>query len=131
MIDRIIHIVAEILELTEIPDWAFNDEFRGADGSLTEWVEGGFSIELPRANTLRLIFIISHEMVHFHQHMRGDLENGFGGFIKIWQGQPFNMFGKLTLEEYKALPWEAEAFRLEKSIARQTYERLKRDLSRM
>ena len=56
---------------------------------------------------------IFHEMVHVRQHERGILKDH--GVRKAWKGEEyFSLFS--TTDEYMALPWEEEAYRLQEEI---------------
>lgn len=56
---------------------------------------------------------IFHEMVHVRQHERGILKDN--GIRKAWKGEEyFSLFS--TTDEYMALPWEEEAYRLQEEI---------------
>ena len=56
---------------------------------------------------------IFHEMVHVRQHERGILKDH--GIRKAWKGEEyFSLFS--TTDEYMALPWEEEAYRLQEEI---------------
>lgn len=59
------------------------------------------------------ISAIFHEMVHVRQHERGDLKDH--GIRKAWKGEEyFSLFS--TTDEYMALPWEEEAYRLQEEM---------------
>jgi hypothetical protein len=57
-----------------------------------------------------------HELVHVSQFLRGDLDS-HGEDSFVWRGQVFKFsdaqFQNMTIEQYKALPWEAEAYAIE------------------
>lgn len=54
-----------------------------------------------------------HEMVHVRQHERGDLKDY--GIRKAWKGEEhITIFS--TTDEYMALPWEEEAYRLQEEM---------------
>jgi len=56
---------------------------------------------------------IFHEMVHVRQHERGELKDK--GVIKSWKGEEhITVFS--TTDEYMALPWEEEAYRLQEEL---------------
>lgn len=54
-----------------------------------------------------------HEMVHVRQHCRGRLKDN--GVIKVWDGVEYLSLYS-TVEEYMALPWEEEAYRLQEEL---------------
>lgn len=56
---------------------------------------------------------IFHEMVHVRQHERGILKDY--GIRKAWKGEEYiSVFS--TTDEYMALPWEEEAYRLQEEM---------------
>lgn len=56
---------------------------------------------------------IFHEMVHVKQHERGELKDH--GVRKAWKGEEYiSLFS--TTDEYMALPWEEEAYRLQEKM---------------
>lgn len=63
-----------------------------------------------------LIETIAHEMVHAKQYIRGELCPETTNFT--WMGQEFQEHEThlISLEDYKNLPWEKEAFEVEKII---------------
>jgi len=61
----------------------------------------------PFLNEKELITTIFHEMVHIRQMLNGDLITGEGRKSSVWRGVSYN-------ENYEDLPWEKEAFELEK-----------------
>lgn len=63
-----------------------------------------------------LPIVLSHEMVHVHQEVRGDLKHDFERGIFWWKGKAFDE-AKLNTMEYYSRPWEAEAKFLEKNLA--------------
>jgi len=56
---------------------------------------------------------IFHEMVHVKQHERGELKDR--GIVKSWKGEE-HITAFSTTDEYMALPWEEEAYRLQEEI---------------
>ena len=56
---------------------------------------------------------VFHEMVHVRQHERGILKDH--GIRKSWKGEEhIGVFS--TTDEYMALPWEEEAYRLQEEM---------------
>jgi hypothetical protein len=51
---------------------------------------------------------IIHEMWHVYQHVRGDLRDK--GALRFWKGIDY------TEVDYENLPWEMEAFKMEKIL---------------
>ena len=60
-----------------------------------------------------LVTCIFHEMVHVRQHERGLLKDK--GVVKSWKGEEFIGIYD-TVETYKNLPWEEEAYRLQEEM---------------
>ena len=59
------------------------------------------------------ISAIFHEMVHVRQHERGTLKDH--GIRKSWKGEEhLGLYS--TTDEYMALPWEEEAYRLQEEM---------------
>jgi hypothetical protein len=59
------------------------------------------------------ISAIFHEMVHVRQHERGILKDH--GIRKSWKGEEhLGLYS--TTDEYMALPWEEEAYRLQEEM---------------
>ena len=60
-----------------------------------------------------LVTCIFHEMVHVRQHERGLLKDK--GIVKSWKGEEFIGIYD-TVDTYKNLPWEEEAYRLQEDM---------------
>jgi len=56
---------------------------------------------------------IFHELVHVRQHERGQLKDK--GIVKSWKGEE-HITAFSTTDEYMALPWEEEAYRLQEEM---------------
>lgn len=56
---------------------------------------------------------IFHEMVHVRQHERGQLKDK--GIVKSWKGTEYISIYD-TVDTYKKLPWEEEAYRLQEEM---------------
>ncbi len=77
-------------------------------GLVTRLSPDRFLTVLNGHNTLaESIFATGHEMVHVHQHIRGDLVHVDGGVR--WQGQFFPRGICMASVFYDNLPWEIEA----------------------
>ena len=63
----------------------------------------------PKLNVKEIVATIFHEMVHIRQMLDGDLLVGEGSVPSTWCGIAYSC-------EYLELPWEKEAFRLEKEM---------------
>lgn len=58
----------------------------------------------------RAIWCLGHEMVHFHQCIRGDMDDlKRRGGGTVWKGQFYPDFIALNPTFYHSLPWEREA----------------------
>tara|TARA_R110000772_G_scaffold55472_15_gene126602 strand:+ start:1088 stop:1495 length:408 start_codon:yes stop_codon:yes gene_type:complete len=60
--------------------------------------------------------VISHEMIHVHQMVRGDLVFDHDNMIFTWKGDKYNR-KRLDTMSYYDRPWEDEAKKLEKKLA--------------
>lgn len=60
--------------------------------------------------------VISHEMIHVWQAVRGDLKFDYDNMIFYWKGEKYTQ-EDLDQMEYYDRPWEAEAKKLEKDLA--------------
>jgi hypothetical protein len=60
------------------------------------------------------ITALTHEMVHVKQYARGETKD-VNTFTKSWKGDEYiSMYS--TVDEYMALPWEAEAYELQEVL---------------
>ena len=92
--------------LTEMTDDAEGYHYSVGAGEHNIEVQRG----LPKDDLITLIF---HEMVHVRQHESGHLIDN--GIVKSWKGQEYiTVFS--TVDEYMALPWEEEAYRLQEEL---------------
>ena len=64
-----------------------------------------------------LFDVISHEMIHVWQMLRGDLVFDYNNQIFYWQGDKYTV-DRLKDMSYYDRPWEAEAKKLEKNLAK-------------
>ena len=85
-----------------------------ADGYHMCVEKGSHEIEIQKGLIEEdFITAIFHEMVHVRQHERGDLKDL--GIRKKWKGEEYlHIFS--TTDEYMALPWEEEAYRLQEEL---------------
>ena len=60
--------------------------------------------------------VISHEMVHVLQTLKGDLRHDYMNQTFYWKGEIYNP-ERLTTLDYYDRPWEAAAKKLEKNLA--------------
>lgn len=65
----------------------------------------------------KLAEVIAHEMVHVAQNDRGDLVFDYDNMIFYWKGEKYTQ-EDLDQMEYYDRPWEAEAKKLEKDLAK-------------
>lgn len=65
----------------------------------------------------KLAEVISHEMVHVAQNYRGDLVFDYDNQIFYWQGDTYTV-DRLKDMSYYDRPWEAEAKKLQKNLAK-------------
>jgi hypothetical protein len=86
-----------------------------ADGFCLAETKRQFIIEIDsRLNYEDFVSCICHEMVHVKQHARNELQD-LNLLTKRWKDQEY--FGIYsTIEEYMALPWEAEAYELQEVL---------------
>lgn len=85
-----------------------------ADGFHMEVEHGVHEIELQQGLIEEdMITALFHEMVHVRQHCRGWLKDK--GPIKVWKGDEW-IAAYSTVDEYMALPWEAEAYKLQEEM---------------
>lgn len=85
-----------------------------ADGFHMEVEYGVHEIELQQGLIEEdMITALFHEMVHVRQHCRGWLKDK--GPIKVWKGVEW-IAAYSTVDEYMALPWEAEAYKLQEEM---------------
>ena len=75
------------------------------------------TIEVQKGQTdEELLTTIFHEMVHVRQSERGYLKDK--GLVKVWKGQEYVHIYSCE-EDYKQLPWEAEAYQLQEEMLEQ------------
>lgn len=65
----------------------------------------------------KLAEVISHEMIHVWQSDRGDLIHDYNNQTFYWRGDKYNV-DRLETMAYYDRPWEAEAKKLEKNLAK-------------
>ena len=60
-----------------------------------------------------------HELVHVRQRWLGFLDNSYRVGYRVWKGVEYEMVSpSVDWEGYRALPWEDEAFTVEKRLSR-------------
>lgn len=86
-----------------------------ADGYCLAETERQFIIEIDtRLDFEDFVSCICHEMVHVKQHARNELKD-VDFLTKLWKKQEYiGVYS--TVEEYMALPWEAEAYELQEVL---------------
>lgn len=98
-------------------------------GLLREGVHGWCTVEdddyRPRCflieihNRLKIdeyLNVLFHELIHVHQHVRGDLRDK--GKLRLWKGIDYSE------SDYDDQPWEIEAHKLEKVLLKQYYDKI-------
>ena len=95
-------------------DLAFTDLEGDVDGFHMFVDKGEHEIEIQQGLIEEdFVTAIFHELVHVRQHERGQLKDK--GIIKSWKGEEHvTVFS--TTDEYMALPWEAEAYKLQEEM---------------
>jgi hypothetical protein len=79
-------------------------------GAITKVEPDRYIVILNSKNDLmRSIFALGHEMVHFDQHTRGDMQNDHVRQLVFWKGKSFPAWLCESNEHYNHLPWEKEA----------------------
>jgi len=85
-----------------------------ADGWHLYLEDGLHEIDLQKGlSKEELETVVFHEMVHTRQYERKQLKDN--GILKGWMGDEY-VFAWSTMDEYKALPWEEEAYRLQEEM---------------
>lgn len=78
-----------------------------------------FELEIKKGmNLYNLIITVCHEMVHVKQYAKGELRYKSSG-ARQWKA---NIISNKT--EYMDLPWEKEAFKMERDLAIQCFEEI-------
>lgn len=76
-------------------------------------------INLPVMRSFQhLLESITHELVHCRQFQNRELLQVLGQ--DIWKGKPYNR-RSTSYRSYRRQPWEAEAFKLEKPLAKKAF----------
>lgn len=77
-----------------------------------------FEIELDKKLSIKeLVTALCHEMVHVKQFARKEMVNGMLNGVAKWKSK------KISLDtNYWDLPWEKEAYRMEKKLANSVWE---------
>jgi hypothetical protein len=74
-----------------------------------DWNPRCFLLEIHnRLNVNDYLTTLFHELVHVHQHVRGDLRDK--GPLRLWKGIDCSEL------DYEELPWELEAEAMESSL---------------
>jgi len=64
----------------------------------------------------KLADVISHELIHVWQTLRGDLKHDYTNSTFYWKGERYDD-ARLSSIDYYSRPWEAEAKQKEKQLA--------------
>lgn len=76
--------------------------------------KGHHEIEIQKGMSKEdMLSALFHEMVHVRQYERGHLKDN--GLVKAWKGEEY-IYLYNTVEQYKAFPWEEEAYRLQEEM---------------
>jgi len=90
-------------------------DMEGADGYCLARTNREFELEIDsRLSHDDFVSAIAHEMVHVKQHARNELKD-IDLTCKSWKGQEYISLYS-TVEDYMALPWEEEAYRLQEEL---------------
>ena len=91
------------------------DDMDGADGYCLCVDSRTFEIQIDsRLEGDDFITALCHEMVHVKQYARGETKD-VNQFTKAWKGEEYIAMYS-TVKEYMALPWEAEAYKLQEEL---------------
>jgi len=118
LLDRIIVFSCEFLGILYETDLEieFDDELIEHKCGSCDIEDGVAQLWLnPYLDQKELITTIFHEMVHIRQMLNGDLVAGEGYKPSTWHGEKYDL-------NYNDLPWEKEAFELEKIMMEKFYE---------
>jgi hypothetical protein len=92
-----------------------SDDMEQADGFCLAVNPREFVIEVDsRLKGDDFITALTHEMVHVKQYARGETKD-VNVFTKSWKGDDY-IAAYSTVDEYMALPWEAEAYHLQEVL---------------
>ena len=92
-----------------------SNDMEHADGYCLAVDKREFVIEIDsRLKGDDFITALTHEMVHVKQYARGETKD-VNMFTKSWKGEEF-IAAYSTVDEYMALPWEAEAYKLQEVL---------------
>jgi len=78
----------------------------------------------PRSTTLNVVTYLAHELVHAEQFKQGRMtwKPGMSTGQRLWNGTDYarpGIYGPArTYQDYRALPWEQEAFGRQDALAR-------------
>jgi hypothetical protein len=100
-----------------------SNDMEHADGYCLAVDRREFVIEVDsRLKGDDFITALTHEMVHVKQYARGETKD-VNTFTKSWKGEEY-IAAYSTVDEYMALPWEAEAYELQEVLCNE-YKQLK------
>lgn len=94
-------------------------ELERKKGESQQNTKRSYTIRLDsRLRNLALIRVLAHEMIHVAQYLSGQLEDLEPCGIVRWGKRKYDM-GRVKYEHH---PWEIQAFKLEKKLAKQFIE---------
>ena len=117
MLDKIIVFACEYLGILFETDMEieFDSELEQYQFGICDIEDGVAQLWLnPTLNEKDLITTIFHEMVRIRQMLNGDLIPGEGRSRSTWHGVEYDL-------NYNNLPWEKQAFELEKIMMEKFY----------
>ena len=105
-VDKAMAVVQKCMILSNRPDISIDVEFVStAGGGSVDMEDGEFTIEInKRLGVKSIIKTVIHEMVHVKQYAEGRLTQ------TEWMGRPHPDL------PYRELPWEVEAWNMEKTL---------------
>ena len=125
-IERVVRVGSSILGID--PNAIVCDIYRDRNDDAIGYCSGDHEdVQISINQDLRgndWVEVLAHELIHAKQYLTGELEDA-GQLTMYWQGNKIVMLKAIfSEEEYKLLPWEAEAFRGQHKLMEQIYERI-------
>ena len=114
------HMISELLPRFRTLDITVNlvNIKSEAIGFCMEEDKNQFEIELDKKLSIKdMVTALCHEMVHVKQFAKKEMVDGIKTGVPIWKSK------KISLNtNYWDLPWEKEAYRMEKKLANSVWE---------
>ena len=114
------HMISELLHRFRTLDITVNllNIKSEAVGFCMEEDKNQFEIELDKKLSIKdMVTALCHEMVHVKQFAKKEMVDGIKTGVPIWKSK------KISLNtNYWDLPWEKEAYRMEKKLATSVWE---------